>query len=74
MKKLPAASGGTPLMRRMYNGGGSHSGYTPNPAPGVAEKRGALVSRVDAVVKERARALYHLDVTDVQLTKLDTLP
>ena len=37
----------------------------------VAEKRGALVSRVDAVVKERARALYHLDVTDVQLTNLD---
>ncbi len=36
----------------------------------VAQKRGALVTRVDGIVKERARALYHL-VTDVQLTSLD---
>lgn len=37
----------------------------------VAQNRGNLVKRVDGVVKERAKALYHLDVTDVQLTNLD---
>lgn len=37
----------------------------------VAQNRGNLVKRVDGIVKERAKALYHLDVTDVQLTNLD---
>ena len=37
----------------------------------VAEKRGALVNRVDGIVKGRERGLYHLDVTDVQLISLD---
>ena len=37
----------------------------------VASNRGVLVKRVDTIVKERAKALYHLDVTDVQLTNLD---
>ena len=37
----------------------------------VASNRGVLVKRVDTIVKGRAKALYHLDVTDVQLTNLD---
>ena len=37
----------------------------------VASNRGLLVTQVDRTVKERARTLYHLDVTDVQLTNLD---
>ncbi len=37
----------------------------------VAQNRGALIKRVDTIVKQRAKDLYHLDVTDVQLTNLD---